>query len=69
MDDLIQLHWQNPKNTDESEFIAQGGEFRTDNEMQDCIRATFGRHLDSKPAGWVPMVCNSDSDHFVWAEK
>ena len=66
---LIQVHWQKLNEPSKTEMVAQGGEFETAEEMHEWIREVVERRKDECPDGWIPMVCDSTSDHFVWAAK
>ncbi len=45
-------------------MIAQG-EFDDFNEMIDWVNAMFARDIANCPTGWLPMVCNFQSEYFV----
>lgn len=66
---LIQVHWQNPKEPSETEFIAQGGGFETPLELNEWIERMLTKHRSKCPDGWEPLVCDWCSDHFVKAVK
>ncbi len=66
---LIQVHWQNPKDRSETEFIAQGGGFETPLELNEWIERMFTEHRSKCPDGWEPMVCDWCSDLFLKAVK
>lgn len=67
VDVLIQIHWQSISDSNQTEMVAQGGDFKTSDEMQEWIREVVQRRKDECPDGWQPMVCDSTSDYFVWA--
>ncbi len=68
-DGLIQVHWQKIDETNKTELVAQGGDFKTPQEMQEWIREVVERRKSECPEGWQPMVCDSTSEYFVWAAK
>jgi hypothetical protein len=68
-DGLIQLHWQKIDDPSKTEWVAQGGDFATPEEMQNWIREVVDRRKEECPEGWHPMICDSTSDYFVWAAK
>lgn len=64
---LIQVHWQKIGDCSKTEMVAQGGDFKTPEEMHEWIREVVDRRKDECPEGWEPMVCESSSDYFVRA--
>jgi hypothetical protein len=66
-DGLIQVHWQKIDDASKTEMVAQGGEFKTAEEMHEWIREVVERRKSECPEGWQLMVCDSTSEYFVWA--
>jgi hypothetical protein len=66
-DGLVQLHWQNPAKPEITELVAQGGPFTDMESMNQWIVGTHDRLGANRPFGWIPMICDSTSEHFVWA--
>jgi len=62
---LAQLHWQNPSNPGQTEFVAQA-EFGNADGVHAWARELCERRGGEMPAGWMPMVCTEDSPHFAW---
>ena len=57
---IIQLHWQNPQQPEETEFVAQADTDESERMIMDpidWISEQIYRHKDSCPDKWVPMVC------------
>jgi hypothetical protein len=63
IDGLIQVHWQNPANTDETQMISQGC-FDDSEEMIAWARKQIDEKKSSCPSGWIPMLCDRTSQHF-----
>ena len=61
---LVQLHWQNISNPDQTEFVAQG-EFDNADAVHAWARELCERRRGEVPDGWVPMLCTEDSSYFV----
>ena len=68
-DGLIQVHWQKIGDCDQTQMVAQGGDFKTAEEMQEWIREVVERRKSECPEGWQPMVCDSTSEYFVRSAK
>lgn len=66
---LIQLHWQNPQDVQKTEMVAQGGNFKSTEEMFAWINRMIRKKRDQCPEGWSPMICDATSDYFVWAKR
>jgi hypothetical protein len=64
---LYQLHWQNRANFRETEFVAQGGPFRSVEDFRAWINDVMGRRRGEMPDGWQPLVVSDGSDLFVLA--
>jgi hypothetical protein len=60
-----QLHWQNVDDLRETIFVAQSA--LPADEALASFRKTIDRRKDECPKGWTPLVCNEESDYFVWA--
>lgn len=63
---LVQLHWQNRADVKQTEFVAQG-EFDDATAMGEWAKEIIDRRANEMPAGWVPLICNEQSEYFVWA--
>ena len=66
---LIQIHWQNANDINQTVMVAQGGEFETAEAMNAWITETADRRRSECPAGWHIMICDSESKFFEWAAK
>lgn len=66
---LVQLHWQNVADCNQTEMVAQGGEFSTGEELHEWMSQTIKKHKGNCPEGWQPMICDSNSKYFVWAAE
>lgn len=69
---IIQLHWQNPQNPDETEFVAQADieELeQTPTQPMDWIKTQIVNHIATCPAGWIAMTCWGDHPAMVLAAK
>jgi len=64
-DGLIQLHWQNCSDRNETVMVAQGGGFETVGYMQEWIQEVLSRRGIECTEGWQPMICDSTSKYFV----
>jgi hypothetical protein len=65
LDGLVQLHWQNPAKPETTELVAQGGPFLSVGAINQWLVETYDRQAAHRPLGWVPMICDSTSEHFV----
>ena len=61
---LVQLHWQNRDNLDQTEFIAQG-DFASADEMHGWAREIIDRRGSEMPDGWIPLIVAEDHPRFV----
>ena len=64
---LIQVHWQNLDNCNETQMVAQGGDFTTVTEAREWVKEVVSNN--ECPEGWKPLVVDSTSEYFVWAAK
>lgn len=66
---LIQLHWQDLSDPQTTLLVAQGGPFRTPDELEEWIRSAVAKSKTEFPTqcpdGWVPMLCDSTSSYFA----
>ena len=67
---VIQLFWHKPGSggpdkLDETQLIAQGGPFTTQEGMSVWIQTKVAEHRDKGPEGWIFLVCDSTSEYFV----
>ncbi len=63
---LLQFHWQNLKDIQETMFVAQGS-FTDTGEAMKWIEQTIEKHKESCPEGWCSLVCTEDAPCFVKA--
>lgn len=63
---LIQLHWQNPTNPKQTDFVAQA-EFDDSEACQKWANEIIKSRKAECPDGWVPMLCWEGSEHFALA--
>lgn len=57
---IIQLHWQNPQNPEETEFVAQADTDELEQRIRepaDWLCDQISRHKGGCPEKWIPMVC------------
>lgn len=68
---LVQLHWHNPDNLDETEFVAQyeitENTFESQRKFEAWLGELCARRGSECPAGWGPLVCTEDAPMFVKA--
>lgn len=64
--DRIQLHWQNQENRKETRFVEQyqTKDMTDPKEVNEWLSTAMEMHKDTCPQGWVPLVCNADSEYF-----
>lgn len=60
---VVQFHWQNPAKPSETIFVAQD-EVNSNEDMWTFIERMKDRKSEC-PKDWMPMICNSDCEHFV----
>lgn len=61
---LIQCHWQNRENPDQTEWIAQG-EFADGELVGPWASNIFEQRRNECPEGWCPLVCTEGAACFV----
>lgn len=68
---LIQLHWQNKSNPQETEFVAQDEILQGDDPgiAMKRIYEVADRRQGECPEGWMPLICTEDSEFFMWSAK
>lgn len=64
---LYQLHWQNRRDNEQTEFVAQA-DLNSPEEFQSWINDVIDRRGNEIPEGWCPVVMTSDCHLFVWAK-
>ncbi len=63
---LFQLHWQNRSDFRQTEFVGQFGGTSFE-EVEAWLTELVERRKGECPEGWVPMVCDEQSEYFVMA--
>lgn len=61
---LVQLHWQDRKNLDRTEFVAQGS-FNDIDRFRAWINDLLDRRGAEMPRGWCPLVMTEGDPRFV----
>lgn len=64
---LYQLHWQNRDNLQETVFVGQCD--TTVGDIVAYMQSMANRRAGEMPTGWHPLVCDQDSEHFLWLKK
>ncbi len=60
---LIQLHWQNRDDLNQTEMVGQCG-FDDAEKAMAWVKELIDRRRDEMPEGWCPLVCTEDSPLF-----
>lgn len=69
---LVQLHWQNPNNPQETMLVSQadcnegGFVIGTDTDVGQWAHGKAMEKLADRPEGWEPLVCNESDERFWW---
>ncbi len=63
---LVQIHWQNTKKIEETEFVAQT-EISAGDEVNAWAIEVIERRRGEIPEGWTPLLCTENSHYFVLA--
>ncbi len=63
---LVQLHWQNQDDFNDTIFVAQT-EYRDPQRFRIWVRDLMDRRGNECPDKWLPLCCNENAPMFVKA--